>query len=188
MSDDQIAAAGHRPLPRVRIVQLNHPTLRALAAGDLVAANATSPVPLTGMFAGPEWRYTWSLRTAQVEREPACAEWVTGVIWDEQARCAVGRAGFHGLPDASGMVEVGYAVDPAFRRRGYARAALEFMLDRAADEPAVSVVRATISPGNLPSRQLVSHYGFVETGEQWDEVDGLEIIYEVRRAASGRFR
>jgi len=41
------------------------------------------------------------------------------------------------------------------------------------------VVRATISPGNLASRSLVEKYGFVENGEQWDDEDGLEIIYEV---------
>jgi hypothetical protein len=26
---------------------------------------------------------------------------------------------------------------------------------------------------------LASQYGFAEVGEQWDEADGLEIIYEV---------
>ena len=77
------------------------------------------------------------------------------------------------------MVEIGYAVDPAYRRRGYARAALEALLQRAAREPRVRTVRVTISPGNVPSYQLASQYGFTEVGEQWDDEDGLEIIYEV---------
>jgi RimJ/RimL family protein N-acetyltransferase len=77
------------------------------------------------------------------------------------------------------MVEIGYAVDPAYRRRGYARAALEALLQRAAREPRVRTVRATISPGNVPSYQLASQYGFTEVGEQWDDEHGLEIIYEV---------
>ncbi len=47
------------------------------------------------------------------------------------------------------MVEIGYAVDPAYRRRGYARAALEALLQRAAREPRVRTVRVTISPGNV---------------------------------------
>ena len=58
------------------------------------------------------------------------------------------------------MVEVGYAVDPPHRRQGYARAALVSLLNRAVAEPAVSVVRATISPANLASRDLVLQYGF----------------------------
>ena len=44
-------------------------------------------------------------------------------MWAEDL-LVVGRAGFHGPPDAGGMVEVGYAVDPDFRRRGNAIAAL----------------------------------------------------------------
>lgn len=179
MSHDHVAAGGCGSRPSVRIVHLNRRTYEALADGDLVAANAASPVPLTAHFAGPEWRRLWVMRGAQVEEEPTSAGWVTGVIWDEQQQLAVGRAGFHGLPDASGMVEIGYAVDPAYRRRGYARAALECLLRRAAREPQVRTVRVSIGPDNLASYRLASQYGFVEVGEQWDNEDGLEIVYEV---------
>jgi RimJ/RimL family protein N-acetyltransferase len=171
--------------PDVRIVHLDGPVFRALADGDLAAANAVSPVPLTPYFAGPDWRGVWRRRSAQVERDPASAGWVTGVIWDEQRHLAVGRAGYHGPPDASGMVEIGYAVDPAYRRRGYARAALEALLERAAREPGVRTVRVTISPGNEGSCRLAAGYGFAETGEQWDDEDGLEIIYELAVPSSG---
>ena len=119
------------------------------------------------------------MRSRQVGESPASAAWVTGVIWDEDRDLAVGRAGYHGPPDAAGMVEVGYAVDPAHRRRGYARAALEVLLQRANDEPQVRTVRVTISPDNVASYELASQYGFVEVGQQWDDEDGLEIVYEV---------
>lgn len=168
-----------RPPQHVRIVHLAAPVFRALANGDLAAANAVSPVPLSAYFAGLEWRAVWQRRSKQVEEDPASAAWVTGVIWDERHQVAAGRAGYHGPPDPSGMVEIGYAVDPAYRRRGYARAALEALLQRAAREPRVRTVRVTISPGNVASYQLASQYGFTEAGEQWDDEDGLEIIYEV---------
>jgi RimJ/RimL family protein N-acetyltransferase len=163
----------------VRIVHLTAPVFRALANGDLAAANAASPVPLSAYFAGPEWRGVWRRRSQQVEQDPASAAWVTGVIWDQQQEVAVGRAGFHGPPDPSGMLEIGYAVDPAHWRRGYARAALEALLQRAAREPRVQTVRVTIGPDNVASYQLAAKYGFTEVGEQWDDEDGLEIIYEV---------
>ncbi len=178
-SEEQAGAPEARSPQQVRIVHLTAPVFRALASGDLAAANAGSPVPLPAYFAGEEWRSTWQRRGKQAEEDPASAAWVTGVIWDEQRQVAVGRAGYHGPPDASGMVEIGYAVDPAYRRRGYARAALEALLERAAREPQVRTVRATISPDNVASYQLVAQYGFARVGEQWDDEDGLEIIYEV---------
>ncbi|MDG4798675.1 GNAT family N-acetyltransferase [Micromonospora sp. WMMD1082] len=170
--------SGRRPTPHVRIMQLNGPTFQALARGDLAAANTTSPVPLPAHFAGPDWRGVWRMRSRQVEEDPASAAWVTGVIWDDQRHLAVGRAGYHGPPDAAGMVEIGYAVDPVHRRRGYARGALEALLRRATEEPQVRTIRVSISPDNLASYRLASQYGFVEVGQQWDDEDGLEIIYE----------
>jgi RimJ/RimL family protein N-acetyltransferase len=177
MSNDE-ADAGRR-LPRVRVVHLSEPVFRALADGDLAAANAISPVPASAYLVEPENRGTWRRRLLQAEQDPESAGWVTGIVFDEDQGLAAGRAGFHGPPDADGTVEIGYSVDPALRRRGYARAALEALLRRAAREPSVRTVRVTIAPDNLPSYGLAVQYGFVKTGEQWDDEDGLEIIYEV---------
>ncbi|KAA5826863.1 GNAT family N-acetyltransferase [Saccharopolyspora hirsuta] len=165
--------------PDVRIVHLTGPVFRALADGDLDAANAASPVPLPHYFAAPDWRGVWVMRKWQVEKDPACAEWVTGVIWDERLGLAVGRAGYHGPPDESGTVEIGYAVSAAHRRRGYARAALEALLQRAAREPEVRTVRVAISPDNTASYGLASKYGFTEVGRRWDGGEGVEIVYEM---------
>lgn len=162
----------------MRVVHLAGPAFDALAAGDLQAAQAASPVPLTHYSAGPDWRGVWRMRSEQVQQDPAAAGWVTGLIYDEDLDLVVGRAGYHGPPDASGMVEVGYAVDPVHRPRGYARAALELLLERAAAESDVRVVRVTISPDNTASSSLTAQYGFAQVGEHWDDEDGLEIVYE----------
>lgn len=68
-------------------------------------------------------------------------------------------------------------------RQGYARAALVTLLDRAAREPAVHTVRATVRPDNIASRNLILQYGFVEVGEQWDDEDGPEIVDQARSNA-----
>jgi RimJ/RimL family protein N-acetyltransferase len=162
----------------VRIVQLDAAALHALAAGDLEAANATSPVPLSPYFAGPDWRALWRRRSLQIVADPGSAGWITGVIWDGRRRLAVGRAGYHGPPDSAGLVEIGYAVNPTYRRRGYARAAVVLLLERAVREPDVRTVRASISPENAASRNLILQHGFAEVGEQWDDDDGREILYE----------
>jgi RimJ/RimL family protein N-acetyltransferase len=164
--------------PPVQILQLDPEALRALAAGDLAAANETSPVPVTPYLAGPEARRTWAIRATQVVEDPSSAAWITGVVWDPERRLAVGKAGYHGPPDERGMVEVGYSIDPQYRRQGYARAALRALVDRAAREPGVTTVWASVSPDNVASRDLVLSEGFVVVGEQIDEEDGLEIVYE----------
>lgn len=172
--------------PDVRIVQLDGPVFLALAQGDVAAANAACPVPVSAYLAGPECQGLWRMRSAQVEDDPASAAWVTGLVWDEDRQLAVGAAGYHGPPDAAGMVEIGYRIDPAYRRRGYARAALELLLARATREPKISRVRVSIQPDNLPSSGLALQYGFSKVGEQWDEEDGLEIVYEVPADLIGR--
>jgi RimJ/RimL family protein N-acetyltransferase len=165
--------------PRVEIVQLDAAALRGLRDGDQAAAERTSPVPLSPYLAGPDCRRVWEIRAAQVVEDPPSAAWVTCVVWDPERRLAVGRAGYHGPPDADGMVEVGYSIDPQYRRQGYARAALRALLARAAAEPDVRTFRATISPDNAASRDLVLAHGLTEVGEQEDDEDGLEIIYEL---------
>ena len=163
----------------ISIVQLDAQTLTALAAGDLAAARRTSPVDLSRWLAGPECVSTWRFRARQVVETPEDLGWVTGVLWDEDAGVPVGKAGFHGAPDGDGMVELGYAVDPALRRRGDARAALVAMIARARREPSARVLRATVSPTNAASLALIHQFPFLEVGEQWDDEDGLEIIYEM---------
>ena len=170
---------------RVEILQLDAAALRGLADGDLDAANATSPVPLTSYLAGPDCQGVWAVRAVQVVEDPPSAAWVTGIVWAPDLQLSVGRAGYHGPPDDAGMVEVGYSIDPDRRRRGYGRATLGYLLDRAGREPDVRTVRASIGPDNEPSLNLVRQFGFVEVGEQWDDEDGLEIVYQVAAAESG---
>jgi ribosomal-protein-alanine N-acetyltransferase len=55
---------------------------------------------------------------------------------------------------------------------------LESLLERAAGEPEVHRVRVSIRPDNLPSSRLALQYGFQQIGEQWDDEDGRELIYE----------
>jgi RimJ/RimL family protein N-acetyltransferase len=163
----------------VRIIQLPAEAIIALAEGDLAGANAASPVPLTEWMVSESSVHTWQFRSVQSIETPEDLPWITGILWDEEEQLAVGQSGFHAAPDADGMVEVGYGVDPAYRRRGYARAALEIAIERARSEPAVRTLRATISPDNEASLGLIRQYPFVHNGEQWDEEDGLELIYEL---------
>ncbi|WP_333483495.1 GNAT family N-acetyltransferase [Arthrobacter sp. CAN_A1] len=95
--------------------------------------------------------------------------WITRFVCVTGMASPIGLAGFHGAPNDDGMAEVGYRIDPAYRRKGYARRALEILLAVAQAQPEVRTVRATISPENIASRTLIEAYGFQAIGEQWDE-------------------
>jgi RimJ/RimL family protein N-acetyltransferase len=162
--------------PQIRFVELPSTAMAALRDGDLSTASAEAGIPLTDFFVTYGW--LWSLRHDQIAADRASARWVAHAVVTE-VDGVVGHAGFHGPPDPAGTVEVAYSVDPAYRRRGYARAMLRALLRRAAAEPTVRTVRATISPDNVASLATIAGFGFTYAGEQWDEDDGRELIFEM---------
>ncbi|MFD3456646.1 GNAT family N-acetyltransferase [Streptomyces sp. NPDC058691] len=166
----------------VRFVELSGAVMSLLLDGDLSEAGQAAGVPLTEYFVTDRARWLWRYRLDQIAADPGHARWMArlAVVGDEgEESLVVGHAGFHGPPDETGMVEIGYSVAPRFRRRGYARSALAELLRRAAADPSVRTVRATIAPDNVASLATISGFGFVEVGEQWDEEDGRELVFEV---------
>lgn len=156
--------------------------VHALAAAESAVLTLDYMSPY---LAGAECRGLWQMRSTQIVHTPEDALWITRLMVAPHVAVPVGVAGFHGGPDKTGMVEIGYRVDPDRRRRGYARRSVETLLDVAHRHEDVRTIRAAISPDNVPSSALIRSLGFVETGQQWDEEDGLEIIYETS-ASDGR--
>jgi [ribosomal protein S5]-alanine N-acetyltransferase len=165
-----------RSLPDVRLVRLSVASMEALVAGDLDGASRAVGVPLSPYLVDEGW--LWRIRLPQVAADPAALDWIARAALDPSTAQVVGHVGFHGPPDERGMVEVAYSVDPVLRRRGYARAMLDAALEWAAAAPEVSVVRASISPTNAASLATIRPFGFEAVGEQWDEEDGLELLFE----------
>jgi ribosomal-protein-alanine N-acetyltransferase len=147
--------------------------LEALEVGDLPAASAAAGLALPAEYLedGPLWR----LRLGQIAEAPASAPWLVRAIVADGL--VVGHAGFHGPPDAAGMVEAGYVVFPPHRRRGHARAALGELARYAAAHGA-RTLRAAVGPDNAPSLALIRSEGFTQVGEQWDSEDGRELVFE----------
>ncbi|QKW10741.1 GNAT family N-acetyltransferase [Streptomyces sp. NA04227] len=153
--------------------------MTALLNHDLAGASREAGVALTEFFVTEDARWVWQYRLDQLAANPACAGWITQIVVDEPGGDVVGYAGFHGPPDGAGMVELGYSVVPEHRRQGYARAILTAFLDRATAEPLVRKLRVTIRPDNTASLATISGFGFEKVGEQWDERDGREIVFEL---------
>lgn len=161
---------------RIRLVRLSPAVMQALVDGDLEQASEQAGVPLTPFTVDESW--LWKIRLADFAKRPEAVDWVARAAVDEETGQVVGHGGFHGPPDERGMVELAYTTDPAFRRQGYATAMLEALLEWAADVPDVDVVRASIRPDNAASLATLAGHGFAQVGDQWDEEDGLELLFE----------
>jgi len=125
------------------------------------------------------------MRLRQLQRNTAAQGWpVRALVLPERGRPMVGHAGFHGPPGVNGAknpeaVELGYTVFPPYRGNGYAAEAAGALMSWALAEHGVRHFVASVAPGNEPSLAIVRKLGFVQTGEQWDDEDGLELVFQL---------
>ena len=164
------------PPPMITMELLAASAMRAMLDGDLSEANRSCRRELPPFFLEEGW--LWQIRLDQIRTSPQDTPWLVRIAVLEPPEVVIGHAGFHGPPDTTGAVEIAYTVTPEHRGKGYAYALLATLVDEARTHPDVNLVRATISPDNDPSLAVVRHGGFVHVGEQWDDVDGLELVFE----------
>ena len=75
-------------------------------------------------------------------------------------------------PPKDGVVEIGYGVAPAHRRRGHATRAVAAVLDYARGDRAVGCVTASTAVANVASQRALERNGFAQTGTGHDSEDG----------------
>lgn len=103
--------------------------------------------------------------------DPGRARWGTRFFVLGSPTVLVGWGGFKG-PPADGVVELGYEIAPAFRRRGIASDAVREMLREAFSASEVQAVIAHTLAESGPSTRALLKTGFVYDGELTDEKDG----------------
>jgi RimJ/RimL family protein N-acetyltransferase len=120
---------------------------------------------------------------ARVRSTPAGDPWALSYTAVERATGAtVGGCAFKGPPDASGMVELAYGIDPPHRGRGLATEVTEALTGFAFASGRVRIVRAHTKPDNLASMRVLEKCGFSRVGEVIDPEDGRVCRWE-REAA-----
>lgn len=164
--------------PSVTLAVIPVEVLGHLDRGDLDGASSALGLRLPDAFLEDAW--LWTMRAEDLAADPSWAPWLVHAVVGP-AGTVVGHAGYHGPPDPNGTVEAGYTIVPEHRGRGYAKAALGALIDLAAAR-GVRTLRATVAPDNLASLAVVTAHGLTHVGEQVDEVDGLELVYELALA------
>ncbi len=145
----------------MRLVRAELPLMDAALAGDDALATAL------GCEVVPGW-------ATFVEALPPTRDGLVGqadgAAWGPRLFVAddperlVGWGGFKG-PPRDGTVELGYEIAESCRRRGYATAAAQAMVEEAfADERVTQVIAHTL-PERNPSNHLLERLGFSFDGE-----------------------
>lgn len=163
---------------------------------DRTALEGVTPAVAADLAAGGDGGFDWLggrpadgtrvaaevVVTKQYQEGTHRPEWGTFVLVRHEDDAALGALGFHGAPDASGRVEIGYdLVEPA-RGHGYMTEAVRTLTAWALTQDAVRVITAQTEPDNLPSRHVLERAGFRRAGEATPEGHH---VYELR-APGGR--
>jgi RimJ/RimL family protein N-acetyltransferase len=178
MPAEDVIRSERLELPLLALDQLDR-----LAVGDgaSVGADLHAILPIAWLD-GVRWLA--GMRAQQLRLRPADAPWLLRAILlrtAEGVRQGIGYLNFHAGPDERGMVEVGYTLLPEARGQGYAIEAVRASFDWATSVHGIHRFRASVTPDNERSLNLINKLGFRQTGEQWDAEDGLELVFELER-------
>jgi [ribosomal protein S5]-alanine N-acetyltransferase len=115
--------------------------------------------------------------------------WLPGFgVVHRESGCVIGSAGFKGAPDASGMVELGYGIVPAYEGRGYATEVATMLVVWAFASGVVRMVRAHTLPEANASTRVLGKCGFEFEGQVVDPEDGRVWRWEKMRGAEQGLR
>ncbi len=166
---------------RFELLSMSLPFMRQLLARDIEAAareiGASVPSDLPDRLDN-----FLQFRIADLTEDASAQPWLGRAIVltePDGTRRIIGSAGFHSPPDADGRVEVGYRVEPEYRRQGVATEVVRALFDWAAREHGVTRFRAAVAPDNVASLAIVGRLGFRQTGVQIDDMDGEELVFEL---------
>src|SRR5262245_38931288 len=142
--------------PRLTLIPCELAHLEAFAQGRdslarLVGAEVRASFPVF-----PEGFNYWE---ARLREDASLFGWITWLIMERDGRVLVGDGGFKGPRDAAGIVEIGYAIIPEFRRRGYATEAARGLTAWAFGHPQVTAVAAETLVDGFESMGVLTRVG-----------------------------
>jgi len=155
---------------RLRLVALTPELARKATAGrEELGHGLDARVPLT--WPGADFARMLPNFTG-VPVEP-----FTRLIVHAEDETLIGEAGFHGPPDRTGTVEIGYSIVPEYRDRGFASEATRALVEAAFSSPEVQRIVAECIDDNRASLRVLEKLGMRRAGSMGDTVR-----FELRRA------
>jgi ribosomal-protein-alanine N-acetyltransferase len=112
---------------------------------------------------------------------PSSPEWGYHLFVHAKDRALIGEGGYKGNPDKEGMVEIGYAIVPEYRRRGFAAEAARGLADYAFSHAEVNYVQAHTLLDGEASIGVLKKLGMKLAGTAQDPDEGEVLRWMVER-------
>jgi RimJ/RimL family protein N-acetyltransferase len=107
-----------------------------------------------------------------LKSHPSAFGWWTYLFIHPADKALIGMGGFKGEVNESGVVEIGYSIAPAYRRRGLATEAARGLIGYAFSHPQVKRVDAHTLPEKNASTRVLERVGMKHIGTVIDPEDG----------------
>lgn len=165
----------------IELVPMTPEFLEAVLEGRREEAASLLGIEIPDEFPSRGEKGFLGLRLRQMREDARFRRWCPhAVVLGQQM---IGHAGYHGPPgvnstDNPDAVEFGYKTFPAYRGRGFATQAATMLIDLAR-ERGIDEFVLSVAPDNEPSLAIIRKFGFVQTGERIDDLDGLELVFEL---------
>ena len=152
---------------------------QANLSGSLDEARRIIGAELPAGWPDEDTLYWLGRRLKRMTDDPEEAPWLTRAMLRRSDGAFIGSIGFHSKPNELGQAELGYGVEPHYRRQGYASEAALALIDWARREHGIQRFVVSVSPSNGPSLGMAAKLGFQRIGTQMDEIDGEEYVFEL---------
>jgi ribosomal-protein-alanine N-acetyltransferase len=116
-----------------------------------------------------------------LKAHPSVLGWWTYLFIHKADRTLIGLGGFKGLVNEEGVVEIGYEIAPAYRRKGLATEASHGMIKYAFSDPEIREVQAHTLPEQNASTGVLGKVGMKHLGTVQDPEDGEVWRWSLKR-------
>jgi ribosomal-protein-alanine N-acetyltransferase len=116
-----------------------------------------------------------------LKANPEALGWWTYLFIHTKDQALIGNGGFAGSPDASGVVEIGYSIAPAYRNRGLATETAQALVDYALSQSQINMVDAHTLCESNQSTRVLEKIGMKKIGTAHDPDEGEVWHWRVRR-------
>lgn len=154
---------------RLKLIACNKLHLETLLKGEKFLAELLDVKLADGWLTFPEAPVN-SLK--RLEENSQNLRWGMHLFVHKADNTLVGTGGYKGVPDDAGMVEIGYAVAPAYQNTGLATEAAKAMIANAFSWAAVNVVEAHTPAEENSSTSVLKKCGMKKISEKHDPEDG----------------